>query len=94
MTNELKPGYLTTEFWQALIAQVTAIAVLLGVLAPDEAESLGEALVQIAGAVLVMVAQVAIVWKYLASRTAVKEAAIAVDAELLKEHLEAPPDAA
>lgn len=49
---KLKSGFMTTEFWTSLFAQVAGLAVLSGYVSPDTSTELAGAAGQIAGAVL------------------------------------------
>ena len=48
----MKKGYLTTEFWTSMFAQLAGLAVLFGFADVDTAGTLGAAGSQIAGAVI------------------------------------------
>lgn len=72
---EEKPGIKTTEFWLALLAQLIPLLVIFGVIAPEEADNLQEAATQLVMAVGAFIAAVLPIWKYIDSRTRVKEAA-------------------
>ena len=52
METETKPGWKTTEFWLTMPAVVLGILATAGVFTPEEANTLGQAITQIAGAVI------------------------------------------
>jgi hypothetical protein len=45
----MKPGYKTTEFWVALVAQAVSMLMLFGVITPEQSNVLNEAAGQSAG---------------------------------------------
>lgn len=67
-----KPGYQTTEFWLALMAQLAPLLVIFGVLSQAEAETLAATASQFIAAGVALVAAAMPVWKYIESRTIVK----------------------
>lgn len=70
-----KRGLQTSEFWVMLVAALVAVGVQLGILdagSAAEAESLLGEVVEGGAALLVVLG---VVWKYIESRTRVKEAA-------------------
>lgn len=69
-----KPGWKTTEFWLSLIAQAAPVLVILGVLDASEADALNTALADAVKATFALLASVGVIWKYIESRTRVKEA--------------------
>ena len=70
----MKTGWKTTEFWMALISQVIALLVLLGVIARGEASNLEAAVSNVMQATFALVANAIVVWQYIRSRTAIKQA--------------------
>lgn len=72
----MEPSWKTSEFWTALIGQLAAIAVLVGLVLPQDAETLAQALTQVAEAVILIAGQLAVIWKYIDSRTQVRVAAL------------------
>lgn len=66
--NEVKPGYLTTEFYALIANTVLSILVVAGVIGKEEKESLYALIVPMITAALGFVA-------YILSRAAVKRAA-------------------
>ena len=64
-SNEIKPGYKTTEFWITLVSGVAGVARLLGLIGPDDERELVDLLPP------VIVATVPLVM-YVWSRTRVK----------------------
>jgi len=74
----VKPGYKTTEFIGVLISAVPtvlALLVILGVIGQHEAQSLQESITAGLTAVGAFVTNALVIWKYIESRTRVKEAA-------------------
>lgn len=72
-------NWLTPEFWTAagtVVTNLVAVAVLLGWVKATEAGALTEALTAVIGAASAIVANGLVIWKFIASRTAVKEALI------------------
>jgi hypothetical protein len=65
---EVKPGFLTSEFWMTLIVQVVGVAAAMGYLNPDEAAAWQNLAVQLGG----LVAQVVSMVFYSISRKNVK----------------------
>jgi hypothetical protein len=72
--NPLRPGWQTSEFWIALLNQLLGLLVLVGVLAPADRDQFGPALGNGAVAIFTLLGSVAVVWKYIHSRTALKQA--------------------
>lgn len=68
----MKPGYQTTEFWHALIAQVLAFLTLMGVLGTNDSKTLEEALGKGVAAVFALIANGMIVVNYIKARHALK----------------------
>ena len=52
MNKSLKPGWKTTEFWVALISQILGLLVVLGVITPEQQNTLNQAATQVAGGVV------------------------------------------
>src|SRR5262245_24788015 len=69
----MKPGYQTTEFWHALIAQVLAFLTLMGVLSTNDSKTLEEALGKGVAAVFALIANGMIVVNYIKARHALKQ---------------------
>lgn len=74
MKGALKSGVRTTEFWITLAAQVIPVLVIVGLLTADEAVTINETIVEAIKAVFALAASLGIIWKYVDSRTRVKEA--------------------
>jgi hypothetical protein len=68
----MKPGWKTTEFWTTLIAQLLALLAFLGVLTPNDSQTLGEALTKSVAAVCTLLANGAVVIHYIKSRLTLK----------------------
>lgn len=69
----MKPGWKTTEFWLTLLAQVLPILVITGLLTAEEIETLNQAIVEVSKAVSALLIALVPLWKYIESRTRVKE---------------------
>lgn len=72
---KMKSGVRTTEFWIALAAQIIPVLVIVGLLTADEAVTINETIVEAIKAVFALAASLGIIWKYIDSRTRIKEAA-------------------
>jgi hypothetical protein len=72
--NALRPGWQTSEFWIALVNQLLALLVLVGLLAPADRDQLGPALGNAVVAAFTLLGSAAVVWKYIHARTALKQA--------------------
>lgn len=68
----MKPGWKTTEFWSASIAQMLALLTVLGVITSKESETLGDALVKILGAVAALIVNGTVVVHYIRGRLLLK----------------------
>ena len=68
----MKPGILTTEFWLTLAASGVAILALWLGLSPAEHQELGDLVKQAVIALAASGGTTALVWQYIASRTALK----------------------
>lgn len=55
---EVKPGFLTSEFWVTLIVQVVGMAATMGYLNPDEAEAWQKLAVQLGGLIAQVVSMI------------------------------------
>ena len=51
---ESKPGYLTTEFWVTILAQLVGISATAGVFTPEQASALNQAIPQLGGLVVMV----------------------------------------
>lgn len=71
-----KPGYLTTEFWLAVVAQIVPILVTIGVLTAGQGQTLASSAGNLLAAAVVFAAAVWPVVEYVKSRAKVKEAAL------------------
>lgn len=86
----VKPGYLTTEFWTHIIGGVIGILAMAGVLTPAQASQLVQAVTSLAGALVV----IASIISYVASRTQVKKADALARAQTQIARATPPPAAA
>jgi hypothetical protein len=77
--NTMKPGWKTTEFWLASIAQVFAFLVTLGLMKPGEAQSLEEAVTSGIAATVALLGSLYVVVQYLRDRFILKNNATALD---------------
>lgn len=68
----MKPGYQTSEFWLTLAAQIIPLLVLLGVLTPEQAPGVSDALSNVIKDVFALLASVAPVAVYIWGRAKVK----------------------
>jgi hypothetical protein len=81
-TNELSAdaaNWLTPEFWAmtaGAAANLLTVAVLVGWISQSDAELLTKAITAIIGSGQLVVVNSALIWKYIASRTEVKKAAV------------------
>lgn len=69
----MKPGYKTTEFWLTLLAQVLPVLVITGLLTGEEVETLNQAIVEVSKSIGALLVALVPLWKYIESRTRVKE---------------------
>lgn len=68
-----RPGYLTTEFWLALVAQALPLLVTTGVIAPGDVNTLEGALTRIINSAAALLAAAWVLVSYIKSRTEVKK---------------------
>ena len=71
--------WFTPEFWTMVVSAVTnlvAVGTVLGWISTSDAESLTKAVTALLGAAQVIAVNTALVWKFISSRVAVKEALI------------------
>lgn len=68
----MKPGYKTTEFWLAVIAQIVPLLVMFGVFTAGEGEQAQNAMSEAVKAVFALGASAAPIWRYIQSREQVK----------------------
>jgi len=68
----MKPGYLTTEFWLTLLAQVLPVLALTGVLTAGEVDTLYAAVVEAAKVVAALVVALVPLWRYIDGRAKIK----------------------
>jgi hypothetical protein len=68
----MRPGWKTSEFWVALVSQLLALAVLLGVIPVQDRATLEGALATAVTAAFVLVASAAVAWKYMGGRVDLK----------------------
>ncbi len=72
-----KPGVKTTEFWVTVLVQVIGVILALGVVTPDQADTLTKAVTQGSGIIAMLISAFA----YTKGRAAVKAAdAVKADA--------------
>lgn len=79
VTSGLPNDWSTPEFWvtaATALTNVVAVLVVLGFVSAGEAEALTKLLTGLISATGVLVTNGLLVWKYIASRTAVREAMI------------------
>ena len=67
------PAWQTTEFWVTFITNIVGMVTLLGYVTPENAETITAALIQIAGAVLMLATS----FGFIKGRTALRQAVIA-----------------
>jgi hypothetical protein len=67
-----KPGWKTTEWWTTSISQLLALMTVFGVLTPNDAHSLEEALAKIVAATFLLATNAWIVVQYIKGRVALK----------------------
>jgi len=68
----MKPGWQTTEFWTTILAQVLALAALLGLITSSDSALLGDALGKCVTAVVMLLANASLVGKYVQGRLDLK----------------------
>jgi hypothetical protein len=66
--TEIKPGYLTTEFWSAVLSKVIALAVALGAISAGVGESWSTALAAALAAAAAIAGATATTRTYIQSR--------------------------
>lgn len=69
----MKPGWQTSEFWMLLAVQLVALLVLTGVLTPLQGQEAKDIIAKAIEAVIALVVQGATLWKYISSRTELKQ---------------------
>lgn len=79
-----KPGWMTTEFWLALVTQGVALLVLFGIVSVVEKDTVTGTLGRAVENAFALAASAAAIWKYIQSRTDVKQQALASETELTK----------
>jgi hypothetical protein len=73
---EIKPGYLTTEFWSAVLNKVIALAVTLGAISASVGESWSTALAAALAAAAAIAGATATTRTYIQGRNEQKTAAL------------------
>jgi len=68
----MKPGYKTTEFWLALLAQLLPLLVLTGILSPDEVSAIETSTLEVVKVVGSLIVAVIPLWRYIDSRAKIK----------------------
>lgn len=76
MNNEIKSGYKTTEFWLTVGTFITSGLFLLGVIGPDTRDSLTGTSHQTVETISMVIAQSAVLVRYISARKAEKQRAI------------------
>lgn len=77
----MKPGWKTTEFWMTLLTQLVGLLVILGVISTQDRASIEGALSSAITAVVTLIAQVSVLWKYIQDRTQLKMEAMRYEDE-------------
>lgn len=72
MTPDTKPGWQTSEFWVTIAMQVLSVLVLTGAIAVGDRTTLEGAVTNGIQAAVALIASAATIWRYVASREAVK----------------------
>lgn len=81
MNGNLTPGYMTTEFWTAIASKVAGfvfVLVLIGLLPAGDQQEMTKVIAEIVLGVGALVVNGAVLWRYIASRQALKEEAMKV----------------
>jgi hypothetical protein len=81
-TPEIKPGYLTTEFWTTLaglVGNVIVVLTIVGRLTPEQAKQLNAAFSDLYTTIPVLLTNTWILWHYISSRTSLKQAVAATE---------------
>lgn len=81
----VKAGWKTTEFWLTLIGTVLGVLVALGVISAQDMQTLEGAATSAVTGLGTVAGGVLLIWQYIRGRTAVKEKALAVEAEKLRQ---------
>ena len=77
----MKSGYLTTEFWITLVAQILPFLVLFKLVPATDAQSLQDTVGQAITAVGAFAAAGAVLWKYIQSRNEQKIALVNAESD-------------
>ena len=75
-TPEVKPGYLTTEFWTTLaglVGNVIVVLTIVGRLSPEQAKQLNAAFSDLYAILPVLLTNAWMLWHYVSSRTNLKQ---------------------
>lgn len=86
-----KPGWSTSELWAAVSGLVLSLLPVLYIMLkvkPEDQTALTQAIETLGTLGVAVAGQAAIIWKYIASRQAVKEQAIAATAQVHSAELE------
>ncbi len=62
VSDAVKPGWKTTEFWLSLATSLSGLAALLGFITPIEAGQISGGLVQVVGGIMSTVAVIGYSW--------------------------------
>jgi hypothetical protein len=68
----MKPGWKTTEFWNTVLTHLISLATLFGVIAGPRAQFFQDRTSATLSAAGVIIAKVALAWKYIHDRTGLK----------------------
>ena len=68
----MKPGYKTSEFWLALVAQILPLLVITGLLTTEEVVALQDATMETVKVVGSLVVALIPLWRYIDGRAKVK----------------------
>lgn len=73
---EVKPGYITTEFWTtlaALVGNVIVVLTVLGRISPEQAKQLSSAFTDLYTTIPLLLTNAWMLWHYVSSRTSLKQ---------------------
>lgn len=83
----MKPGYLTTEFWLTLSAQVIPLLVIFGLIPDSDKDSVGQFISSAIAQASAFIASAIAIWKYIQSRLEVKTIGAKAEIEKAKVQL-------
>lgn len=79
--NEVKTGWRTSEFWTVLLTQLIGFLVLLGIVSVQDQGTLVDSLTKMVSSLGAVLANAAVVVKYIQSRTELKSLSVSDEEE-------------